>query len=59
MTTIVAKIVPTFPQVARETIVVLVAALAAAFILSRFPALKNFVAANSITVNDAHGNNLY
>lgn len=50
---------PTFPQLTREVIIVLVGVLGAALILSRFPALREFVAAQSITVNDTKGNQLW
>lgn len=53
------EIIPTGPQVAREALIVLGGVLIAAWILSRFPALKKFVTDASITVNDSHGNNLY
>ena len=52
----IAAIIPTGPQVAREAVIVLAGVLIAAFIISRFPALKKFVGDASITVNDANGN---
>jgi len=51
-------IIPTAPEIARETIIVLCGLCAAAFILSRFPALRKFVTENSLTVKDGQGNAL-
>lgn len=39
---------PSLPQVTREVIAVLIAALAAAWIISRFPTVRQFVRENSI-----------
>lgn len=44
------SILPTGPEVARETLVVLAGVLLAAYVLSRFPKLRDFVSAQSITV---------
>lgn len=52
-------IIPTGPEVAREAIIVLGGVLIAAFVISRFPTLKKFVTDNSLTVNDAQGNNIW
>lgn len=52
-------IIPTGPQVAREALIVLGGVLIAAFILSRFPKLQNFVNSNSITVKNGDGDILY
>jgi hypothetical protein len=51
--------IPSAPSVIREGFIVLGGVLIAAFILSRFPALQNFVRASSITVDDKSGNNLF
>ena len=51
-------IIPTGPEIARETIIVLCGLLAAAFILSRIPALRKFVTDNSLTLKDGQGNTL-
>lgn len=56
---VIAKAIPGPTALVRETIIVLVGVLAAAYIISRFPALKKFVGDASITVNDSKGNNLY
>jgi hypothetical protein len=53
------KYIPTGPDVVRETIVALVAVVAAAWILSRFPVVKKFVQENSLTVQDQTGNVLF
>lgn len=52
-------IIPTGPELARETIIVLVGLLAAAFIISRFPSLRTFVSENSLTVKDGQGTTLF
>lgn len=39
---------PSLPQISRETIAVLVATIAAAYIISRFPAVQRFVRDNSL-----------
>jgi len=56
---IVKQVVPAPTAIVRESIIVLGGVLIAAFVISRFPALKKFVADASITVNDSKGNNLY
>lgn len=56
---VLAKSIPGPSDLIRETIIVLVGVVAAAYIISRFPALKKFVGDASITVNDKQGNNLY
>jgi hypothetical protein len=53
------KVIPTVPAVAREALTVLAGVLIAAFILSRFPKLRDFVTAQSITVKDANNNILF
>lgn len=49
---------PSVPQVSREAVTVLAGILIAAFVISRFPALKNFVEGNSLTVKDPN-NKIY
>lgn len=51
--------IPSGPSVIREGLIVLGGVLIAAWVLSRFPALQNFVRASSITVDDKSGNNLF
>lgn len=51
-------IIPTAPEIARETIIVLGGLLIAAFIISRFPAVRKFVTDNSLTIKDSQGNSL-
>ena len=53
------KIIPTGPAVARETLTVLAGVLLAALILSRFPKIRDFVTAQSITVKDSRNNVLF
>ncbi|WP_174821650.1 hypothetical protein [Duganella rivi] len=55
----IEKIIPTGPAVARETLTVLAGVLLAALILSRFPKIRDFVAAQSITVKDSRNNVLF
>jgi hypothetical protein len=43
---------PSVPQISRETVTVLLAA----FIISRFPKVKEFVQQNRLTVGDNNGN---
>ncbi|KQQ97679.1 hypothetical protein ASF77_05590 [Massilia sp. Leaf139] len=56
---VVKDIIPPPTAMIRETIIVLAGVLMAAYVISRFPALKKFVGDASITVNDRQGNNLY
>lgn len=51
--------IPSPHLIVRESIIVLGGLLLAAFILSRFPKLKAFVTAQSLTVNDTNNNNLF
>lgn len=55
----VSQIVPTFPEVARETLITLGGVLIAAYILSRFPRLSDFVSGQSIRVTDGTGKTLF
>lgn len=55
----VKQVVPAPTAIVRESIIVLGGVLIAAFVISRFPALKKFVSDASITVNDSKGNNFY
>jgi hypothetical protein len=52
-------VIPSVTQVAREGLIVLGGVLIAAFILSRFPQLRDWVASQSITVKDPNNNILY
>jgi hypothetical protein len=54
-----SKIVPTVPEVAREGLIVLGGLLLAAYVLSHFPKIRDWVAAQSITVKDSSGRTLY
>jgi hypothetical protein len=53
------KIIPTGPEVLREALIVLGGVLVAAWVLSKFPTLQQFVASNSVTVKDGNGNTLW
>ena len=46
-----ASYLPSPSQLSKETIAVLFASLAAAYIISQFPAVQRFINANSVTVN--------
>ncbi len=39
--------IPTLPEIGRETIIIMAGALLAALILSRLPAVRNFVQSNT------------
>lgn len=51
--------IPSLPELSREVLIVLVGLVGAAFILSRFPALRDFVTGNSLTVKDQTGQVLF
>lgn len=53
------SIIPTVPEILRETLIVLGGALLAAYILSRFPKVRDFVTAQSITVKDTSNKILF
>ncbi|MCE3602376.1 hypothetical protein LXA47_01950 [Massilia sp. P8910] len=53
------SIFPTGVQVVREGLIVLGGVLLAAFVLSRFPGLRDWVTAQSIVVKDSKNNVLY
>lgn len=55
----IADIIPPPVSVLREGLIVLGGILIAAYVISRFPSLKTFVVSNSVTVNDAQGNNIW
>jgi hypothetical protein len=55
----IKKIVPAPESVLKEGLIVLGGVLLAAYVISRFPALKKFVVDNSLTVNDSQGNNVW
>jgi hypothetical protein len=51
----IKQIIPGPVPVLREGLIVLGGILIAAFIISRFPALKSFVVDNSVTLKDQDG----
>lgn len=53
------NIIPTVPEMTKEGLKILGGLLVAAFILSRFPKLRDWVAGQSITVQDANKTTLY
>lgn len=55
----IKAIIPPPATMVREVIIVTVGVLGAAWIISRFPGVQQFVQANSLTVRDQTGNVLY
>jgi hypothetical protein len=53
------SIIPTVPEVSHEALKIIGGLLLAAFILSRFPKVRDFVAGQSISVKDGAGKALY
>ncbi|WP_175048166.1 hypothetical protein [Duganella vulcania] len=53
------KIIPKVPELAHSALVTLGGVLIAAYILSRFPAVRDFVAGQSIRVADSSNKTLY
>lgn len=53
------NLMPTVPEVTKEGLKILGGMLLAAFILSRFPKVRNWVAAQSIVVKDSDTKYLY
>jgi hypothetical protein len=51
----VQQIIPPWHAVAREGLIVLGGILIAAFVISRFPKLQQFVQSNSVTLKDDSG----
>ncbi|WP_373992213.1 hypothetical protein [Duganella sp. BuS-21] len=54
-----SKMIPTPVEVGREGLIVLGGLLIAAFILSRFPKVRDWVTGQSITVKDNRNNILF
>jgi hypothetical protein len=52
-------LIPTVPQVTKEGLQILGGLLLAAFILSRFPKLRDWAAGQSISVKDSNNKILY
>jgi hypothetical protein len=57
--TVVKKLIPSPLEVGREAIIVLGGIVIAAWVISRYPALKKFVSDSSITVKDQAGKVLF
>jgi hypothetical protein len=55
----IPDLIPTPTRVVQEGIIVLGGILLAALVLSRFPALRNWVSAQSITIKDPQGKTLF
>ena len=41
------SLIPTLPEIGRETVIIMAGALLAALILSRLPAVRNFIQSNT------------
>jgi hypothetical protein len=50
--TLFKQIMPTVPEVLREALIVVSGVLVASWVLSQFPALKDYVTANSVTLHE-------
>ena len=55
----ISKFLPSAPAVSREVLVVLAGTVLAAYIISRVPALQQFVLSSSVTVKDGGGKTLW
>jgi hypothetical protein len=55
----IAEFIPTPTRVVQEGVIVLGGILLAAFFLSRFPRLRDWVAGQSITIKDPQGRTLF
>lgn len=55
----IKQIIPPWQSVAREGLIVLGGILIAAYIISRFPKVRQFVQDSSITVRDGNGDILF
>lgn len=55
----VPNFIPSAPEIARETLLVLAATVLAAYIISRHPKLKQFVVSNSVSIKDGAGNSYF
>lgn len=51
----IEKIIPPWHAVAREGLIVLGGILIAAYVISKFPKLQQFVQQNSLTLKDSNG----
>lgn len=56
---VLKKVIPGPLDVVREGLIVLGGLLLAAYVISKFPAVQKFVAANSLTVKDGDGKVLF
>jgi hypothetical protein len=55
----IADLIPTPTRVLQEGVIVLGGILIAAYVLSRFPRLRDWVSAQSITIKDPQGKTLF
>lgn len=55
----IKQIIPSVPDVLKEGLITLGGVLIAAYIISKFPAVQNFVTANAVTVKDGDGKVLF
>jgi hypothetical protein len=56
---VLKQVIPGPLVVVREGLIVLGGLLLAAYVISKFPAVQKFVAANSLTIKDGDGRVLY
>lgn len=54
----IKNFIPTAPQLSRETIAVLIGTIGAAWVISRFPSVREFVNAHSVVIRDTDGETL-
>lgn len=53
------KFMPSVPEISREALIVLCGTVLAAWVISRVPALQQFVLSSSVTVKDGGGKTLW
>jgi hypothetical protein len=53
------KFLPSAPEISREALIVLCGTVLAAWVISRVPALQQFVLSSSVTVKDGGGKTLW
>jgi hypothetical protein len=49
---------PTMPQLSRETIAIMIGTIGAAWLISRFPSVREFVNQHSVVIRDTDGETL-
>jgi hypothetical protein len=59
LTMSINKFLPSAPEISREALIVLCGTVLAAWVISRVPALQQFVLSSSVTVKDGGGKTLW